>query len=389
MFPSDASPTQALHPATHIRICDKMLKDAGVVSDHKSHVTRGCASRIAELKGISEDQIRRLGHWQAGAMERHYLSALPRQGMRGMAGCRSLEPGRYFLKRSLTTPSDELQRQIFPQLEDWMERHERGQDIEQSLSCKGFLNLLKYLRVVVLQDAVVLQQEHPSLFIWQHPLFLSDEFLAFKQEQLRNISSAVDPLAISLEELLPEVANEIRQNRLSINRLNQTVDQLASLQRLSQENSSSEFQRLQTVFSTVLRAISDPISIPLPPQEPLPLSTNLTPTVLPSIRVKMKRDVNMTVAQLWQEWTVGIDGGPSIRELERATNRTWRTCDKTESRYFQRRFLIIDAIQKLIDSGMPEAEAVARLESQRGSRPLHKLYRELQSQSPVNESDNN
>jgi hypothetical protein len=153
-----------------------MLKDGGITADHKSHVTRGCASRMAELRGISEDQIRRLGHWQAGAMEKHYLSALPRQGMRGMASCRSLEPGHYFLPRGSIQPCDTLQRRIFPQLDYWLERFESGHEIEQTLSCKGFLHLLKYLRVVILQDSVLLQDLFPNLFVWEHEIFASEEY---------------------------------------------------------------------------------------------------------------------------------------------------------------------------------------------------------------------
>jgi hypothetical protein len=63
-----------------------MLQKANVTSKAKTHISRGCSARMAELQGLDEDQIRRLGHWASGAMERHYLSALPRKGMRVMSG---------------------------------------------------------------------------------------------------------------------------------------------------------------------------------------------------------------------------------------------------------------------------------------------------------------
>ena len=41
---------------------------------------------MAELAGVPEDQIRRMGHWNQQAMEKHYLTALPRKAMRALSG---------------------------------------------------------------------------------------------------------------------------------------------------------------------------------------------------------------------------------------------------------------------------------------------------------------
>lgn len=104
MFPSDSDINKPLDESTHSRFINKMLHCAGISSKASTHIARGCASRMAELAGVSEDQIRRLGHWQAGAMERHYLSALPRKGMRAMAGVGSTKVGEIFFKaRSYST----------------------------------------------------------------------------------------------------------------------------------------------------------------------------------------------------------------------------------------------------------------------------------------------
>lgn len=65
--------TSELDATTHSRFVNEMLIGAGVMAKASTHISRGSAARMAELKGVSEDQIRRLGHWQAGAMEKHYL----------------------------------------------------------------------------------------------------------------------------------------------------------------------------------------------------------------------------------------------------------------------------------------------------------------------------
>ena len=101
-----------------------MLRQAGVTADHTTHVARGCGSRMIELAGVPEDQIRRLGHWQSGAMERHYLSALPRLGMRAMAGMKSFQPGHYFIKRNVLPVPDELKSRIFKEVDFWKRRYE-------------------------------------------------------------------------------------------------------------------------------------------------------------------------------------------------------------------------------------------------------------------------
>jgi hypothetical protein len=63
-------------------------------------------------------------------------------------------------------------------------------------------------------------------------------------------------------------------------------------------------------------------------------------------RIKMKRDIAMTVKDLWDEWAVGIDSNPPIRDLETNTRKKWRSGDKTENKYFERRKVsLIDAVQ--------------------------------------------
>jgi len=64
---------------------------------HSSKVTptmRGTAARIADAQGVSEEQVRRPGHWERGSMSTAYLSRLPREFMRVIAGF-SRPPGNY------------------------------------------------------------------------------------------------------------------------------------------------------------------------------------------------------------------------------------------------------------------------------------------------------
>jgi hypothetical protein len=143
------------------------LEHIGLRSRAKTHVGRGSGARMADIGGASEAQIRRLGRWNNQAMEKCYLTSLPREAMRTLAG---FEPtrGTYFLVRACTEPPLPLQQKIFPSLEGWQSKMSAG-ECEQSIAGGGFLELLKYLRVVILQDAVILAEKISGHPIWRQP----------------------------------------------------------------------------------------------------------------------------------------------------------------------------------------------------------------------------
>jgi hypothetical protein len=202
-------PAKSWCESSHIRLVKRMLEEAGVVSDAKTHVARGSGCRMIEMAGVSEDQIRRLGHWASGAMERHYLSALPRKGMRAMAGMRTTKSGSHYVERSLLEPPEALQIQVFPLVETWLSRLASGENCRESLSAVGFLTLLKQLRTVVLQDSVILMDIYPDLFLWSHPLFRCQEFLNYAEELRAAMATTQHPTSISLQQMMPEMVNEV------------------------------------------------------------------------------------------------------------------------------------------------------------------------------------
>ncbi|CAD6948807.1 unnamed protein product, partial [Tilletia controversa] len=137
----------------------KVLDALHIQSSKKTHLNRGGGARRAEDNGASEAQIRRAGRWSVEKMQGCYLTGLPRESMRAMAGF-SIHPGGFFLPRGTTTPSKSLQQQIFSGVGDILLQVETGK-LERDLAAQGFLKLLQYLRVVLIQDAVVLRQSQP------------------------------------------------------------------------------------------------------------------------------------------------------------------------------------------------------------------------------------
>ncbi len=76
---------------------------------------------MAELKGISEDQIRRAGRWNQEQMVGCYLNSLPRKYMRTMAG-HPAQMGCFEIGRAAVTPPDTLLLMIWPELDAWKDR---------------------------------------------------------------------------------------------------------------------------------------------------------------------------------------------------------------------------------------------------------------------------
>jgi hypothetical protein len=342
---------------------------------------------MAELNGLDEDQIRRLGHWEAGAMEKHYLSALPRKGMRVMSGFSPRE-GSYYLKRDCLEPPEILLQQVFPQLDNILLRRQQGQ-VDQSLSCIGFLQLLKRLRKVVLQDSVFLQDHYPDLFIWKFPLFRSTEYMNFRSELLNAVNVVEDPTETRMEDVMPDMCAAVRNHTQTINadmniqgtRLTRIENQLERIEILihSFENKmGSAFRSIGSHFATTherflenvapeLGAVIDDIRAELNVAA-MPAQT------APRPKFKMKRDDGMTVRELWEEWTIGyplrVPPIPSIRSLE-TQGIHWR--EGSESRFFNRRKLILDQVQFRIDSGMSNDAAIIDVEAMRGGKSLNAL----------------
>ena len=80
----------------------------GLTYSKVTHAGRGSGTKHAELLNIQEDQIRRAAHWNTDAMHKGYLTTLPREFMRSMAGFDPKHPGRYHIARSAVTPPSVL-----------------------------------------------------------------------------------------------------------------------------------------------------------------------------------------------------------------------------------------------------------------------------------------
>ena len=200
-------PTKEMSYQVHCNAISSALSAIGLKSRAKTHIGRGSGARMAELEGASEAQIRRLGRWNNQAMENCYLTSLPREAMRTLAG---FEPGRgnFYTKRATLQPPETLQKAIFPEVDDWLRRIDKAK-CEENIAAVVFFKLLAYLRSVFLQDSMFMQQKFPHHPAWQHKMFSSDEYGQFKAELEIRHRNEEDPTEERLQQVLPTLAAKL------------------------------------------------------------------------------------------------------------------------------------------------------------------------------------
>ena len=117
--------TASLSYRGHYDAVVKAFKALGINAKAKTNARRGSGARVAEIAGASEAQIRRLGRWNNTTMDGCYLTALPREAMRSLAGFPP-GPGAFYLPRAAVQPRDTLRKRVFPEVDRWLEAQETG-----------------------------------------------------------------------------------------------------------------------------------------------------------------------------------------------------------------------------------------------------------------------
>ncbi|KJZ68699.1 hypothetical protein HIM_11913 [Hirsutella minnesotensis 3608] len=78
-------------------------------------------------------------------------------------------------KMSKIVPDGPLSAEVWPQLDKWKEAHSSPLSdfrVEQNMAAGAFLELMEWLREVLLQDAVFLRESYPDHPLFQDPVFL-------------------------------------------------------------------------------------------------------------------------------------------------------------------------------------------------------------------------
>ena len=84
-----------------------------------------------------------------------------------------------------------------------------GQIKNPDLTGKFFCELLKSLRIVLLQDAAILSSSFPNYGLWDHPVFRHPDWTPFVRDVLGHEATVDDPLDVQIQKALPLVSERM------------------------------------------------------------------------------------------------------------------------------------------------------------------------------------
>src|ERR1700735_3574726 len=340
-------------------------------------------------------KIRRAGGWESGALTTSYLSRLPRNVMRVVAGHPTITEA-YFLKRGAAQPPASLTSLLWPWADRALGMYKAGQIKNPDLTGKIFCEMLKSLRIVFLQDAAVMSSSFPKLGLWDHPVFRHPDWKPFAEEVLRHEATAEDPLNVQIQKALllvsermtamqSSMVNTVREEsssmRLKVDGLESKLDGFQSDVHSNLGKVNERLNGLDSTMKAILRKQGQPLSsYTLVPTNPTmkadeaqntgsssaarprpPLNhtsdgsnplTNLPPNPLPrpagcpeGCPVEPIAASMRSMDHVYREWYSGLEGPGgealmSIVQLDAGFGKAWRYNSALRTRCCDRKLLV-------------------------------------------------
>ncbi|KAG1049061.1 hypothetical protein G6F43_008591 [Rhizopus delemar] len=357
------SPFKAIqYKAQHSTYVD-VFKKVGIHTSKVTHANKKSALNMIAQENVSKDQQRMVGRWETDKMVGRYVSSLPIETMKSLAGFNGQQHSNYFLPRAVIKPSLALQRLVFKDIEYWKERFNIGYDIQEDIAGPNFLNLLAHLRVILLQDSVVLKKKYPQYYLWNCEIFQTELYKNFEVEVLgsleeeeaflsnRQVQLAMPELASTLQAGFGAITSSLlsikASNAAEFKKINQSFDDFFALGNAhfnSSENSGASF--------------STPSTAPTPTGQAQPAEHEET-----QVFYKMNRKI-VSVTDVWREYSEGLGENPSVQYLEEKYGTAWRK-ERKDSRFFSRRNEIYNGIKRKAEEERISFEEAARMLEER------------------------
>jgi len=322
--------------------------------------------------------------------------------------------GNYYLDRECLSPPEELQREIFPLIEPTDAANEANGPDLQDIAQRSFTELLRWFRVIILQDAVFLREKFSGSPLWNHHIFKLPQFEDFASRLKVEARYGDVPQMVRVNQAIPDIAHILRehhhdtQTTLNIHhqstehrlisldaKVQQSINQTQPLHQLAAALSGNGLDVLTNIrisqagevdvrpmaagSTQGMPAITDPPAVPAAPV--VPATVPLAPLQVP--RYHMQTWVH-TVVQLWEEYdrgvvpSIGEPRGLSIRALDEQYDSRWRREDATKKFYGRRKFIWQEVIAASEDLRIPPGQVAERMDrwrlvDQKPSISLRKL----------------
>jgi hypothetical protein len=233
---------------------------------------------------------------------------------------------------------------------------------------------------------VLWRAEFPGHPIFQDPLFQTPEYKTFEIRVKGALDTAVeeDPHAIAIQKAMPAVCDRLRTMTGVIQNGHAThAEALSSFEDLFLTRFDQFSHAIAGLMGGSFQFVPHGQQLALPPPAftgasylpsrpvPLPIAGLAQAEQLPP-QHRMSRTVQ-TIPELWQEWTLGLGGQPSIEKLDELYGSGWRSgpSGAAERQFYSRRKSLITEIRRLAAAlkDPPDQEAchavVLQLEDQR------------------------
>ena len=237
------------------------------------------------------------------------------------------------------------------------------------------------------------------------------EYAVFKKKIRRacaSLQEEEDPHLVAIQKAMPAVADRLRtltgQHQAGTDTVLETLkkvqqgqtDVLDAVRDFAAGSfvfSPGKSRILPRGFDSALLARPEDLFPPPPPPPPPAAFLGAPPgpalshskTLVGDVpSYKLSRDV-YTVPELWREWTVGLQGLPSVDELNRLFEARWRPA--SERQYYSSRKVIVDEIRRRATGAIGatmEARLVTVVEEMEEQRKatgasLDKVYKTLKA----------
>ena len=235
-----------------------------------------------------------------------------------------------------------------------------------------------------IQDSVLWRIEFPGHPIFQDPVFETSEYRAFELRVRGALAIAVeqDPHTIAIQKAIPAVNDRLRtmtgiiQNGqathaqalcsledLLTTRIEQRIERIAGALSEFIGGSFHFVPRGQLAPALIAAPVTGASSLPNRPAA-LPITALAQAAELPLPPYRMSRTIQ-TIPELWREWTVGLQGQPSIERLDELYGPSWRSgpTAASERQFYSRRKTLITEIRRLAAAirAPPDEEAYNRV----------------------------
>lgn len=224
-------------------------------SSKVTHGGRKAGAQHAHANGASIEEIAHHGNWNHRRLATHYLTQLSKDVPYRMAGF-TLPNEEFWLERNTVIPPKELQRMLFPFVEDlfpgnqdwmaWVDNimDDNPEELNRPQSSRvdypneyypamRVMIVLVHLRKVILQDAVVLRSiEDDSGWclyndhdLFKLPVFNVPMFREYSRQLRESMGNATSPLTDSLTANAPALHHEFRSVKTTLGTLDGLIRQ--------------------------------------------------------------------------------------------------------------------------------------------------------------------